>query len=156
MRLCLVLAVPLTPRDEASVGRIEKEFRAKFLMFRLTNHAAVKNFSFPEHAFPGPSRRIGQIARALSAPLLGDQKSTAELFAILRPMDRRGAPSGSWSLNGWLFSPCSTCATRIWFVMVLAQPAKKFMSAYWPSVLMKSCGVRVRTSAYPLGKSAVS
>ncbi len=75
------------PLNDFAVHRIAKEFQAKLLVFRLTNHAAVKNFSLPRDAFPGPSRRIKQIAHALSAPLLGDPKSTTELFAILRQVD---------------------------------------------------------------------
>jgi hypothetical protein len=100
----------LTPLDEAATRRIAKEFQAKLLMFRLTKHAAVKNFSFPEHAFPGLSRRIKQIARALSAPLLGDQESTEELFAILRTVDEEERAERflepEWLVTFALFDMC--------------------------------------------------
>jgi hypothetical protein len=109
--------VPMLPAaDEVAqlcqetAERIAKEFQAKLLRFRLTNYSAVKNFSMPPNAFPGPSSRIKQLAHALSAPFLGETKLTEQLFTILREADEDARVERflepEWLVGHALFDMC--------------------------------------------------
>jgi hypothetical protein len=77
----------LLPLDEAAMQQIAREYQAMLLTFRLKNHLAVKNFRMPPNALQGLSGRTKQIARALTAPLLGDPESTEKVLAILVEYD---------------------------------------------------------------------
>jgi hypothetical protein len=54
---------------------------------RLNNYAAVKNHCVSPMDLKGLSPRVKQIARALTAPLLGDPESTSTLLTILGELD---------------------------------------------------------------------
>jgi hypothetical protein len=79
------------PLDTAAMKRLEEEFQPKLFMFRLQNHAAVKNFSNLPNAFDGLSPRMRQIARAFAAPFLGDAGITSELLQSLEGYDYEGS-----------------------------------------------------------------
>lgn len=66
------------PLDEATLQKVEQEFQRKLCMFRLQNHAAVKNFANSPDTFNGLSPRMRQIARALASPLLGVEPFTSD------------------------------------------------------------------------------
>lgn len=91
--------------DEATLQRIEQEFQRKLCMFRLQNHAAVKNFSNSPNAFDGLSPRMRQIARALAAPFLGDTGMTSELLQSLEGYDYEGSIERSLEPE-WLVAEC--------------------------------------------------
>jgi len=75
------------PLDEATLQKVEQKLQRKLCMFRLQNHAAVKNFSnFPD-TFNGLSPRMRQITRALLSPLLGVEPFTSELLEVLEDYD---------------------------------------------------------------------
>jgi hypothetical protein len=71
------------PLDDVAMQQVENEIQPKLCMYRLKNYSAVKNFRVPPNALQGLSGRMKQIARALFAPLLGDEERTSELLAIL-------------------------------------------------------------------------
>lgn len=75
------------PLDETTRRRIEAEFQDRLLGFRLTNYAAVKNFSMDANCLQGLSARMKQIARALAALLLGEPSATSELLVTLSDHD---------------------------------------------------------------------
>ena len=75
------------PLDEATLQKVEQEFQRKLCMFRLQNHAAVKNFSNLPNTFNGLSPRMRQIARALVSPLLGVESYTSEFLEVLEDYD---------------------------------------------------------------------
>jgi hypothetical protein len=75
------------PLDEATLQKVEQEFQRKLCMFRLQNHAAVKNFSTSPNTFNGLSPRMRQIARALVSPHLGDEPFTTEVLDVLGDYD---------------------------------------------------------------------
>jgi hypothetical protein len=75
------------PLDDAAMRQLENEFQPKLCMFRLKSYSAVKNFRVPPNALQGLSGRMKQIARALFAPLLGDEERTSELLAVLGEFD---------------------------------------------------------------------
>jgi len=93
------------PLDEGAMQQIAKQYQAKLLMFRLKNHMAVKKFRLPPNALQGLSPRTKQIARALTAPLLGDPASTAELLAIVRECDEEARIERSLEPE-WLVAEC--------------------------------------------------
>jgi hypothetical protein len=95
----------LLPLDEAAMQQIAKQYQAKLLMFRLKNHMAVKKFRLPPNALQGLSPRTKQIARALTAPLLGDPASTAELLAIVGERDEEARIERSLEPE-WLVAEC--------------------------------------------------
>lgn len=78
---------PMRPLGEESRQQIATEYQAKLLTFRSQNYVAVKNFYMLSDNLQGVSARTKQIARALTAPLLGDSAITTELLAILRDYD---------------------------------------------------------------------
>ena len=75
------------PLDEATLHKVEQEFQRKLCMFRLQNHAAVKNFATSPNTFNGLSPRMRQIARALVSPFLGDEPFASELQEVLEVYD---------------------------------------------------------------------
>jgi hypothetical protein len=75
------------PLDEATLQKVEQEFQSKLCMFRLQNYAAVKNFSNFPSTLNDLSPRLRQIARALTAPYLGDAGITSELLEVLVSYD---------------------------------------------------------------------
>jgi hypothetical protein len=95
------------PLDEAAMQQIANEYQPKLLMFRLKNYRVVKNFCMSSNPLQGMSARMKQIARALTAPLLGDPESTAELLAILGEYDQEAQIERSlepeWLVAGDLF-----------------------------------------------------
>lgn len=79
--------VDTLPLDEESRQRIANEFQSKLLMFRLKNYSPVRNFYVQANSLQGLSPRAKQVARALTAPLLGHTELTRQLLAILRDSD---------------------------------------------------------------------
>jgi hypothetical protein len=75
------------PLDEAAMQELEKKFQPRLCMLRLSNYAAVKNHCVTPMDLKGLSPRVKQIARALTAPLLGDAESTSMVLTILREHD---------------------------------------------------------------------
>jgi energy-coupling factor transporter ATP-binding protein EcfA2 len=98
------------PLDDVAMRQIQNEFQSKLCMFRLKNHMAVKNFRVPPNALQGLSGRMRQIARALCAPLLGDEERTSELLAILGEYDLEilleRALEPEWLVAETLFDLC--------------------------------------------------
>jgi len=89
------------PLDEAAMRNLEKEFQLKLFNFRLQNYAAVKDFSTPPNTFDGLSARMRQIARALAAPILGNEGWTSGLLKILLNYDCEARIERSLELE-WL------------------------------------------------------
>jgi hypothetical protein len=98
------------PLDDAAMRNLEKEFQPKLCNFRLQNHAAVKNFSYSQDAIGGLSARMRQIARALTAPILGHEEWTSVLLTILRKYDDEAQIERSlepeWLVTEFLLANC--------------------------------------------------
>ena len=75
------------PLDEAALRRLEEEFQPKLCNFRLQNYTAVKNLSTSPNTFEGLSPRMRQIARALTAPFLGNEKETSDVLEVFHRHD---------------------------------------------------------------------
>jgi len=79
-------------------------------MMRLNNYAAVKNHCVSPMDLKGLSPRAKQIARALTAPLLGEAESTSRLLRILGEHDDEARIERSlepeWLVAEALFSVC--------------------------------------------------
>jgi len=67
--------------------KLEREFQPQLCMLRLKNHAAVKNQYVASLDLHALSPRMKQIARALTAPLLGAAEKTSDLLRILGEHD---------------------------------------------------------------------
>jgi len=88
------LTIPLLPSncdtpplDETTLLKIEREFQRKLCLFRLQNHAAVKDFYNSLNNLNRLSPRMRQIARALISPLLGVESFTSEILQDLEGYD---------------------------------------------------------------------
>lgn len=75
------------PLDETAMRELERKFQPRLCMMRLNNYAAVKNHCISPMDLKGLSPRVKQIARALTAPLLGAAESTSRLLTILGEHD---------------------------------------------------------------------
>jgi hypothetical protein len=73
--------------DEAAMQELVKKFQPRLCMLRLNYYEAVKKQYALSMGLEGLSPRIKQIARALTAPLLGAAESTSMLLTILGEHD---------------------------------------------------------------------
>ena len=89
---------------------LEKKFQPRLCMMRLNNRAAVKNHYLSPMNLEGLSPRVKQIARAFTAPLLGDAESTSKLLTILREHDEEARIERSlepeWLVTEALLTVC--------------------------------------------------
>jgi hypothetical protein len=75
------------PLREAAMRELESEFQPRLCMLRFQNHSAVRNQYASAIDLRGLSPRMKQIARALTAPLLGAAEDTSDLLRILAGCD---------------------------------------------------------------------
>jgi hypothetical protein len=75
------------PLDETAMRELERKFQPPLCMLRLNNYETVKNHCVSPEDLKGLSPRVKQIARALTAPLLGAAESTSRLLTILGEHD---------------------------------------------------------------------
>jgi len=98
------------PLDDAAMQELEKKFQPRLCMMRLNNYAAVKNRCVSPMDLKGLSPRVKQLARALTAPLLGDAESTSTVLKILGERDDEARIERSlepeWLVAEALFSAC--------------------------------------------------
>jgi hypothetical protein len=92
----------------AAQEEIASEFQGQFLNYRLQNYSRISTTVAPEN--PGVTPRMRDLARALSAPLLGHQELGQQLLNDLQPQDeeaklsRHGEPE--WAVATALFQEC--------------------------------------------------
>ncbi len=79
------------PLDNAAMQKLERDFQSRLCMLRVKYREAVKLHYAAPLDLDGLSPRMKQIARALTAPLLGDAAATAELLGILREQDEESS-----------------------------------------------------------------
>src|ERR1700722_8507387 len=68
--------------DEPAMRELENRFQPRLCMLRLKNYVAVKNPCVSPIDWKDVSHRGRQIARALTAPLLGDAEHTSALLPL--------------------------------------------------------------------------
>jgi len=98
------------PLGEAAMQELERKFQPRLCMLRHNNYEAVKNHCLSPTDLGGLSPRVKQIARALTAPLLGDAEGTSTLLTILGEHDEEAQIERSlepeWLVAEALFSVC--------------------------------------------------